>query len=296
MMGTKAFALSAIVAVSLAVTGSYPANAQPYPERLIKIVVPFPAGGPSDVAARLVTQPLSSKLGQSVIIENLPGAGGRTGAKAVAQASPDGYTLLLGGTNPNAIAQSLYRNLNFEPLRDFTAVALIGLDSNALVVNPSVPAKTLQELVQYAKANPGKLTSGSTVGIGPHICLELFRARGSGFIGRTDSDRHDLQGGPPSPHPGRAAARARGDERGAMARASGRAHDGGKRIRPVSGVSTQRTACPGPNPRGHHRQAQRCDRRRAADARDAGQHRQARFRDQEPDGAGIWGQARRGSA
>jgi tripartite-type tricarboxylate transporter receptor subunit TctC len=177
MMGTKAFALSAIAAVSLAVTVSHPANAQSYPERLIKIVVPFPAGGPSDVAARLVTQPLSSKLGQSVIIENLPGAGGRTGAKAVAQASPDGYTLLLGGTNPNAIAQSLYRNLNFEPLKDFTAVALIGLDSNALVVNPSVPAKTLQELVQYAKANPGKLTSGSTVGIGPHICLELFRAR-----------------------------------------------------------------------------------------------------------------------
>ena len=117
-MGTKAFVLYAIVAVSLAVTGSHPANAQSYPERLIKIVVPFPAGGPSDVAARLVTQPLSSKLGQSVIIENLPGAGGRTGAKAVAQASPDGYTLLLGGTNPNAIAQSLYRNLNFEPLKD----------------------------------------------------------------------------------------------------------------------------------------------------------------------------------
>lgn len=176
-MGTKAIVLSAVVAASLVLTGGHLANAQSYPDRLIKIVVPFPAGGPSDVAARLVTQPLSSRLGQSVIIENLPGAGGRTGAKAVAQASPDGYTLLLGGTNPNAIAQSLYRNLNFEPLKDFTAVALIGLDSNALVVNPSVPAKTLQELVQYAKANPGKLTSGSTVGIGPHICLELFRAR-----------------------------------------------------------------------------------------------------------------------
>ena len=107
------------------------------------------------MAARLVTQPLASKLGQSVIVENLPGAGGRTGAKAVAQASPDGYTLLLGGTNPNAIAQSLYRNLNFEALKDFAPVALIGLDSNALVVNPSVPAKTLRELVEYAKANPG---------------------------------------------------------------------------------------------------------------------------------------------
>ena len=110
-MGTKAFALYAIVAVSLAVTGSHPARLTP--ERLIKIVVPFPAGGPSDVAVRLVTQPLSSKSGQSVIIENLPAAGARTGAKAVAQASPDGYTLLLGATNPNAIAaQSLDRNLN----------------------------------------------------------------------------------------------------------------------------------------------------------------------------------------
>ena len=126
-MGKKAVVLSAVVAVSLVLTGSHHlANAQSYPDRLIKIVVPFPAGGPSDVAARLVTQPLSSRLGQGVIIENLPGAGGRTGAKAVAQASPDGYTLLLGGTNPNAIAQSLYRNLNFEPLKDFTAVALIG--------------------------------------------------------------------------------------------------------------------------------------------------------------------------
>src|SRR5258705_6847266 len=136
MMGTKAFALSAIVAVSLGVTGSHPATAQSYPERLIKIVVPFPAGGPSDVAARLVTQPLSSKLGQSVIIENLPGAGGRNGAKAVAQASPDGYTLLLGGTNPNAIAQSLYRNLNFEPLKDFTAVAVTRHASRQLRLYP----------------------------------------------------------------------------------------------------------------------------------------------------------------
>jgi len=89
----------------------------------------------------------------------------------------DGYTLQLGGTNPNAIAQSLYRNLGFEPVKDFAAVALIGFDSNALVVNPAVPAKTLAELVQYAKANPGKLSSGATVAIGPHVCLELFRAR-----------------------------------------------------------------------------------------------------------------------
>jgi tripartite-type tricarboxylate transporter receptor subunit TctC len=175
-MGTRGIFLSAVVAIAIGLGGNF-AGAQSYPDRLIKIVVPYPPAGPADVAARLVTQPMSSRLGQNVIVENQPGAGGRTGTKAVAQASPDGYTLLLGGTNPNAIIQSLFRNLGFEPVKDFAAVAVIGFDSNALVVNPAVPAKTLQELVQYAKANPGKLSSGATVGIGPHICLELFRVR-----------------------------------------------------------------------------------------------------------------------
>jgi tripartite-type tricarboxylate transporter receptor subunit TctC len=180
-MGTKGIFLSAVVALAIGL-GANLARAQPYPDRLIKIVVPYPPGGPADVAARLVAQPMSSRLGQSVIVENQPGAGGRTGAKAVAQATPDGYTLQLGGTNPNAIAQSLFRNLTFEPVKDFSAVALIGFDTNALVVNPAVPAKTLAELVQYAKANPGKLSSGGTVGIGPHISLELFRVRSGADI------------------------------------------------------------------------------------------------------------------
>jgi tripartite-type tricarboxylate transporter receptor subunit TctC len=180
-MGTKGIFLSAVVALAIGL-GANLARAQPYPDRLIKIVVPYPPGGPADVAARLVAQPMSSRLGQSVIVENQPGAGGRTGAKAVAQATPDGYTLQLGGTNPNAIAQSLFRNLTFEPVKDFSAVALIGFDTNALVVNPAVPAKTLAELVQYAKANPGKLSSGATVGIGPHISLELFRVRSGADI------------------------------------------------------------------------------------------------------------------
>lgn len=152
------------------------AQAQSFPNRLIKIVVPYPPGGPSDVAARLVAQPLA-KLGQSVIIENLAGAGGRIGAKAVAQANADGYTLLLGGTNPNAIAPAIYTNLTFEPIKDFTAVGVIGVDSNALVVNPAVPVNTIQELIQYSKANPSKLSSGATLGIGPHVTLELLRAR-----------------------------------------------------------------------------------------------------------------------
>jgi tripartite-type tricarboxylate transporter receptor subunit TctC len=176
-MVARGIFLSVMLGVGFGLTSVDPADAQSYPNRLIKIVVPYPAGGPSDVAARLVAQPLTTKLGQTVIVENLPGAGGRTGAKAVAQASPDGYTLLLGGTNPNAIAQSIYRSLNFEPIRDFTAVGVIGVDSNALVVNPAVPAKTIQELTQYAKANPGKLSAGATLGIGPHVSLELVKAR-----------------------------------------------------------------------------------------------------------------------
>jgi tripartite-type tricarboxylate transporter receptor subunit TctC len=176
-MGTQGILLSAIGAIVFGLLGANPVAAQSYPDRLIKIVVPYPPGGPADVAARLVAPPLASQLGQSIIIENQPGAGGRTGAKAVAQATPDGYTLQLGGTNPNAIAQSLFRHLSFEPMKDFAAVAPIAIDSNALVVHPTVPVRTLQELIQYAKANPGKLTSGATAGIAPHITLELFRVR-----------------------------------------------------------------------------------------------------------------------
>jgi tripartite-type tricarboxylate transporter receptor subunit TctC len=177
VMRTTPILVAMMLTAALALAGADCAGAQGFPDHLIKIVVPYPPAGPADVAARLISQPLSSKLGQSVVIENQPGAGGRTGSKFVAQAAADGYTLLLGGTNPNAIGQSLFRNLNFEPMKDFTAIALISFDSNALVVNPAIPAKNLQELVQYAKANPGKVSSGATVGIGPHVCLELFRVR-----------------------------------------------------------------------------------------------------------------------
>ena len=176
-MVAKRIFLLVILAVGFGLPCGHPTAAQSYPNRPIKIVVPYPPGGPSDVAARLVAQPLTARLGQTVIIENLPGAGGRTGAKAVAQASPDGYTLLLGGTNPNAVAQSIYKSLNFEPIRDFAAVGVIGVDSNALVVNPAIPVNTIQELIEHSKVSPGKLSAGATLGIGPHVTLELLRAR-----------------------------------------------------------------------------------------------------------------------
>jgi tripartite-type tricarboxylate transporter receptor subunit TctC len=152
-------------------------RAEAYPERTIKIVVPFPAGGPTDVAARLVAQSLSPRLGHNVIVENQAGAGGRIGAKVVATAAPDGYTLLLGGSNVNAISGAIYRNLGFEPIKSFAPVAMIYADSLALALSPRVPADTLQQLVEYAKNNPGKLKFGAPPGIYTHFAGEFFKTR-----------------------------------------------------------------------------------------------------------------------
>ena len=172
-MNEQAFTIAfAVLAASIA-----GASAQTYPDRPIKLVVPYPAGGPTDTVARTVTQGLSVDLGQSVIIENQAGAGGRIALKQVARAAPDGYTLLLGGTNNNAITPALYKDLDFDAVKDFAPVAALAIDPLALVVHPSVPAKTLAELVRYAKDNPGKLTSGGGVGIAPHFLLEFIRVR-----------------------------------------------------------------------------------------------------------------------
>src|SRR6516164_4042729 len=160
------------VFLALAIAG---AAAGTYPEHPIKVVVPFPPGGPTDTIARTITQGLSTDLGQSLIIENQAGAGGRIALKAVARAAPDGYTLLLGGTNNNGITPALYKDLDFDAVKDFAPVASIATDSMALVVHPSVPAKTLAELVGYARDNPGKLSSGGGVGIAPHFLLEFVR-------------------------------------------------------------------------------------------------------------------------
>jgi tripartite-type tricarboxylate transporter receptor subunit TctC len=126
---------------------------------------------------RVSTQKLAGNLGQTVIVENEPGAGGRVGGRTVARSAPDGYTLLSGGSNENAITPALYKTIDYDPVRDFVPVAAVATDSNAVVVNPAVPAATLADLVTYAKNNPGKLTSGSTLGIAPHVLLEFLHAR-----------------------------------------------------------------------------------------------------------------------
>jgi len=169
--------LLAVLTIALVPTASWPGHAESYPERPIKIVVPFPAGGPTDVAARLIGQSLPSRLGQNVVIENLVGAGGRIGAKAVAAASPDGYTLLLGGTNVNAIIGALYKNLEFDPVRSFAPVAAICVDSLALAISPRVPADTFEQFIQYAKNNPGKLKYGAPPGIYTHFAAEFLKIK-----------------------------------------------------------------------------------------------------------------------
>ena len=170
--------LLALLLASLWIGSSIQAcRAEGYPERTIKIVVPFPAGGPTDVAARLVAQSLSPRLGHNVIVENQAGAGGRIGAKIVAGAAPDGYTLLLGGTNVNAITGAIYQNVGFEPIKSFAPVATIYADSLALAISARVPADTCQELVNYAKDNPGRLKFGAPPGIYTHFAGEFFKIK-----------------------------------------------------------------------------------------------------------------------
>jgi tripartite-type tricarboxylate transporter receptor subunit TctC len=169
--------LFTLLAIASAPIALQPVYAQSYPERTIKIVVPFSAGGPTDVVARLIAQSLSSRLGQSVVVENLAGAGGRIGAKAAASARPDGYTLLLGGTNVNAMLGGLYKNLGFDPTDSFAPIAAICVDSMALAISPDVPADTFEQFVNYAKNNPGKLKYGAPPGIYTHFAGEFFKIK-----------------------------------------------------------------------------------------------------------------------
>lgn len=175
MITRRFFVAASTVGFSLHVIGF--AQAQSYPDRPIKIIVPFPAGGPTDLMGRLAGQVMSASLGQSVIVENRPGAGGTIGSQDVARATPDGYTLLLGGTNTNAINAAIYKNLSYDPIKDFMPIASIAVNSSALVISTAIQAKTLAEFVGFLKANPGKLTCGAPLGIAPHVMVEYFKAR-----------------------------------------------------------------------------------------------------------------------
>lgn len=156
-------------------SASRPTRAQDYPTHPARILSGFPPGGVSDTYARLVAQWLSEHLGQQFIVENRPGAGGNLAAEGVAKSAPDGYTLLL-TTSADAWNATLYQNLNFNIVRDFAPVATMSRGAGVLVVNPSLPAKSVPELIAYAKANPGKVTMASAgIGSAPHMYWELFR-------------------------------------------------------------------------------------------------------------------------
>jgi tripartite-type tricarboxylate transporter receptor subunit TctC len=164
-----------IVAAVLLSTGVVPASADKYPSRPVRMIVGFPAGGPTDVIARLVAQHLSDTLGQQFVVENMPGAGSNTASGMVARATPDGYTILAISTG-FMVNPSLYAKVPYDPIKDFSAVTLVAASPNVVVVNPQVPAKTLPELVQLIRDNPGKYSyAGPGVGSTPQLGGELFR-------------------------------------------------------------------------------------------------------------------------
>jgi len=162
-----------VLAAALAALAA-PACAAGYPERIIKLIVPFAPGGPVDVMARLVAQYLSATFGQAVVVENRPGAGGTIASKLVATAEPDGYTLLFASAGSLAISPSLYKNLGYDPVGGFAPVALVANHPQALAVHPSVPVKSVKELIDHAKANPGVLNYGAAPGTPPQLMVDLF--------------------------------------------------------------------------------------------------------------------------
>ena len=152
------------------------ALAQAWPVKPIRLMVPFPPGGSTDIVARIVAQKLSERLGQSFVIENRGGAGGTLGTATVAKAAPDGYTLTVASTSTHVVAPGVYAKLDYDPVRDFAPVGLMAVSPYLLVVNPSVPAKTLAELIALAKKQPGKLNYASAgIGSTTHLAMEMLK-------------------------------------------------------------------------------------------------------------------------
>jgi len=165
------------IAIALAAT-SLPLQAQPYPNQPIRLIVPFAAGGPSDVLARAFSQKLGEDLGQPVIIDNKPGAGTNLAAEFVARSKPDGYTIFLMMVGTQAINETLYKKLSYNTVKDFAPITLVASSSLMLVANPSVPVKNVNDLISFAKANPGKVNFGSSgTGTPLHLGGELFNVQ-----------------------------------------------------------------------------------------------------------------------
>lgn len=178
---------------ALGLAAGMPAAAETWPTRTITLVVPFPAGGATDVVGRTIAQALSDRLGQQVIVENRAGANGQIGSAAVAQAKPDGYTLLMGGVNTQGMNDVLYKNRRYDSLKDFTPIAVTSVIPVAFVVHPSLPANSLQDLVRLAKERPGQLSYGSSGAGGPHnLAMELFKS-----IAKIDIQHIPYKGGAP---------------------------------------------------------------------------------------------------
>jgi tripartite-type tricarboxylate transporter receptor subunit TctC len=166
--------LSLLLILSISACGG--ALAQPYPSRPIHIVAPFPAGGGYDFLSRLIGQEMSKAFGQPVVVENKSGANGNIGTDAVAKAAPDGYTLLMGGNSPLALNVALYPKLPYDPQKDFEPISRVATQPNLLAAHPKVPVKSVAELVQYAKANPGKLSYGTAGNGSPqHLAAEQLK-------------------------------------------------------------------------------------------------------------------------
>jgi len=152
------------------------AQEEKYPTRPIRLLVPFPAGGPVDVMGRLIAQRLSSTIGQQVILENRPGAGSTLAARAAAGADPDGYTLLVASAASLAIGPALYNNIGYDPATSFAPIAMVSSVPYVMIAGPSVSARTLPDLIAYARANPGKLNVGVPNGAPPHMIAAWFRS------------------------------------------------------------------------------------------------------------------------
>lgn len=170
MMTGRLLVAGAVLTTALSAAG------QTYPAKPVRLVLPFPAGGPTDFLGRLLGQKLAEQLGQPVIPENRPGAAGNVGAEFAAKQPPDGYTIVL-AANTLAISRSLYRKLGYDVERDLVPVSLVAQIPNVFLVHPSVPARNLKDLVAVARANPGKLTFGSGgIGTGQHLAVEILKS------------------------------------------------------------------------------------------------------------------------